>query len=253
METSTGEVVEVKVGIIGQTIPTLTSKTHSYKGILKTEDMVVNAKEKALKLKEMGADVIIALPILDQPEEPDLNFKNVAYALTKIPEIDVVVCGHEHNIFPTTDMTSAYYKLPGVDKRTYLINGKNVIMAGDRGRSIGVVDLTLAVTGEDTLEIVERKSDIRFVKNTPEEKSIADLFGKWEERFTKLSTNVLGTLEEGVVIHNYYGLLADNTAIQLLNDSKINYALRYLGTDGRDYKDYPAIAASIMKFWCGFH
>ena len=61
-------------------------------------------------------------------------------------------------------MTSAYYKLPGVDKRTYLINGKNVIMAGDRGRSIGVVDLTLAVTGEDTLEIVERKSDIRFVK-----------------------------------------------------------------------------------------
>ena len=61
METSTGEVVEVKVGIIGQTIPTLTSKTHSYKGILKTEDMVVNAKEKALKLKEMGADVIIAL------------------------------------------------------------------------------------------------------------------------------------------------------------------------------------------------
>lgn len=144
-------------------------------------------------------------------------------------------------------MTSAYYKLPGVDKRTYLINGKNVIMAGDRGRSIGVVDLTLAVTGEDTLEIVERKSDIRFVKNTPEEKSIADLFGKWEERFTKLSTNVLGTLEEGVVIHNYYGLLADNTAIQLLNDSKINYALRYLGTDGRDYKDYPVIAASTYE------
>ena len=248
METSTGEVVEVKVGIIGQTIPTLTSKTHSYKGILKTEDMVVNAKEKALKLKEMGADVIIALSHTGiGPEEPDLNFKNVAYALTQIPEIDVVVCGHEHNIFPTTDMTSAYYKLPGVDKRTYLINGKNVIMAGDRGRSIGVVDLTLAVTGEDTLEIVERKSDIRFVKNTPEEKSIADLFGKWEERFTKLSTNVLGTLEEGVVIHNYYGLLADNTAIQLLNDSKINYALRYLGTDGRDYKDYPVIAASTYE------
>ena len=33
-------------------------------------------------------------------------------------------------------------------------------------------------------------------------------------------------LEPGTVLQNYYGLLADNAAIQLINDSKIYYALQ---------------------------
>ncbi|MDF2485519.1 MAG: hypothetical protein K0R46_1687, partial [Herbinix sp.] len=130
LTSSEGNKVEVQIGIIGQTIPILTAKTHSYTGILKTEDMVENAKVQAKKLKEMGADVIIALSHTGiGPEKPELNFKNVAYALTKIEEIDVVVSGHEHNLFPTTDKTSPYFQLPNVDKTTYLMNGKNVIMA----------------------------------------------------------------------------------------------------------------------------
>ncbi|MDF2539063.1 MAG: hypothetical protein K0S76_2084, partial [Herbinix sp.] len=245
MKTDSGKEVEVTVGIIGQTIPTLTSKTHSYAGILKTEDMVLNAQTQAKKLKEMGADIVVALSHTGiGPENPELNFKNVAYALTKIPEVDVVVCGHEHNLFPTTDMTSPYFKLPGVDKKTFLMNGKNVIMAGDRGRAVGIVDLTLEVSGDD-VKIVERKSDIRRVTETiKEDASIASNYGDWEDRLLQYSTDVIGTLGEGEDLQNYFGLLGDNTAIQLLNDSKINYVLKYINTTGKTYINYPIIAAS---------
>lgn len=246
VKTSAGKEIEVKIGIIGQTIPTLTSKTHSYAGILKTEDMVLNAKTQAVKLKEMGADIVIALSHTGiGPEKPELNFKNVAYALTKIPQIDVVVCGHEHNLFPTKDMTSPYYKLPNVDKTTYLMNGKNVIMAGDRGEAIGVVDLTLEVNG-NKVEVANRKSELRMVtaENTKENKAIASSFGDWEERLLEYSTDVLGALGKGEVIQNFYGLLGDNSAIQLLNESKINYAVKYKNTTGLQYKNYPVIAAS---------
>ncbi|MBH1940549.1 5'-nucleotidase C-terminal domain-containing protein [Mobilitalea sibirica] len=246
LKTSLGNEVEVKVGIIGQTIPTLTSKTHSYAGILKTEDMVLNAQAQAIKLKEMGADIIICLSHTGiGPENPELNFKNVAYALTKIPEVDIVVAGHEHNLFPTTDMTSPYYQLPNVDRKTYLMNGKNVIMAGDRGEAIGVVDLTLRVR-KDEVSIMDRKSEIRMVseKKTVENKTIASLYGSWDERLLNYSTDIIGELEKNVVIQNYYGLLGDNFAIQLLNDSKIHYALKYANTTGKQYKDYPIVAAS---------
>jgi 2',3'-cyclic-nucleotide 2'-phosphodiesterase/3'-nucleotidase len=249
LKTSSGKEVEVTVGIIGQTIPTLTAKTHSYTGILKTEDMVQNAKTEAAKLKEMGADVIIALSHTGiGPENPELNFKNVAYALTKIPEIDVVVCGHEHNLFPTTDMTSPYYKLPNVDKKTYLMNGKNVVMAGDRGEAIGVVNLTLDVSG-DAVDIVNRSSEIRRVTadNTKENKTIATSYGAWEEKLSEYATEIIGELKKGEVIQNYYGLLGDNTAIQLLNDSKLQYALNYVNTVGKTYKNYPIIAASAYS------
>lgn len=246
MKSSSGKEVEVTIGIIGQTIPTLTAKTHSYTGILKTEDMVQNAKLEAAKLKEMGADVIIALSHTGiGPENPELNFKNVAYALTKIPEIDVVVCGHEHNLFPTTDMTSPYFKLPNVDKKTYLMNGKNVVMAGDRGKAIGVVNLTLDVAG-DTVDIVNRSSEIRRVtaENTTENKTIAASYGAWEEKLSEYATEIIGELKKGEVIQNYYGLLGDNAAIQLLNESKMQYALNYVNTIGKSYKNYPIISAS---------
>ncbi|NLP33937.1 MAG: hypothetical protein GX359_01945 [Clostridiales bacterium] len=246
MKTKSGDTVEVKVGIIGQTIPTLTGKTHSYAGILKGEDMVANAKVQAAKLKEMGADVIIALSHTGiGPENPEPNFKNVAYALTKIDDIDVVVCGHEHNLFPTTDMTSAYYKLPNVDKKTYLINGKNVIMAGDRGRAIGVVDLTLEIKN-GRVKIVDRSSELRMItrENTKENKEIASLFGDLNKELMAYSTDVIGELEKGTVIQNYYGLLGDNTAIQLLNNAKISYALDYVVNNAPEYIDYPIVAAS---------
>ncbi len=246
LTSTAGNKIDVKIGIIGQTIPTLTSKTHSYAGILKTEDMVENAKTQAKKLKEAGADVIIALSHTGiGPEKPELNFKNVAYALTKIDEIDVVVCGHEHNLFPTTDMTSTYYQLPNVDKKTYLMNGKNVIMAGNRGSALGVVDLTLNVY-KDTLRISDRKSELRMVtdKNTTENLEIAKSYGVWEDKLLNYSTDIIAKLNDGELIQNFYGMLGDNAAIQLLNDSKIDYAARYVQTAGTQYKDYPIIAAS---------
>ncbi len=246
LTSSAGNKIEVQIGIIGQTIPVLTAKTHSYTGILKTEDMVENAKLQAKKLKGMGADVIIALSHTGiGPEKPELNFKNVAYALTKIEDIDVVVCGHEHNLFPTTDMTSPYFQLPNVDRKTYLMNGKNVIMAGNRGSALGVVDLTLNVY-KGIYRISARSSELRMVtdKNTTENKAIANSYGAWEDKLLNYSTEIIAKLKDGELIQNFFGMIGDNAAIQLLNDSKIDYAQRYVQTIGAHYQKYPIIAAS---------
>ena len=42
-------------------------------------------------------------------------------------------------------------------------------------------------------------------------------------------------------------LLADNAAIQLLNDSKIHYALNCIKSTEKKYMDYPIIAASTYE------
>lgn len=249
VKTSKGNKVQVKIGIIGQTIPTLTGKTHSYAGILKGEDMVTNARTQAAKLKEMGADIIIAVSHTGiGPENPEPNFKNVAYALTLIDDIDVVVAGHEHNLYPTSDMTSAYYNLPGVDRKTFLMNGKNVIMAGDRGSAVGVVDLTLEVRNQG-YKIVDRNSELRMVtkNNTKEDPRILSLFDELDNELMQYTTEVIGAVNKNELIQNYFGLLGDNAAIQLLNDSKISYALNYVINNATEYRDYPIIAASTYE------
>ncbi|MDF2586469.1 MAG: hypothetical protein K0S41_310 [Anaerocolumna sp.] len=246
LETKDGDKVEVTIGIIGETIPTLTEKTETYTGVLKTEDIVENVKKQSAKLKEAGADVIVVLAHSGiGPENPELNFKNVSYALTKIDEVDVVLCGHEHGVFPTTNTSSPYLLLPGVDKHTFLVNGKNLVMANDRGKSIGLVDLTLAVS-DDEVEIINRVSEVRNVKgsDTKENKTMSSLYGAWEAKFLQYSKDVIGEVENGKAIENFFGLIQDNTAIQLLGDAMRSHAIRFVNTDGIKYKDYPIISAS---------
>ncbi|HHT96306.1 MAG TPA: hypothetical protein GXZ90_00195 [Clostridiales bacterium] len=246
MTSSAGKKVQIKVGLIGETIPTFSTKTHSYTGILKAEDIVENVKTKSAKLKDLGADIIVVVAHTGMgPEKPEPFFKNVAYALTKIDDVDVVIGGHEHNLFPTTDMTSPYYRLAGVDKRTGLVNDKNLVLAGDRGRAIGVVDLKLEINNERK-QIVDRKTDIKFVDSMEaEDKKIASKYGDWEEALLSHTNEVIADLGNGVNIQNFYSLLDDNSAIQLLNDSKRHYGIRFANSEaGKAYKDYPIIAAS---------
>jgi 2',3'-cyclic-nucleotide 2'-phosphodiesterase/3'-nucleotidase/5'-nucleotidase len=246
VKTTSGKKAEVTIGVIGETIPHLNGKTDNFTGVLKTEDIVINVEKQAKKLKEQGADIIVVLAHSGIGEEnPPLNFKNVSYALTKIDEVDMILCGHEHRNFPTTDKTSPYLSLPGVDKNTFLVNGKNLVMANDRGRSIGLVDIKVDVSG-DEVKIVNRESSLRYVSDykTTENEEMKNLYGTWETEFLKYANEIIGELGKGEKLSNFSGILEDTAAIQLINDAKRSHALRYINTQAKQYKDYPVVTVS---------
>lgn len=241
-----GKAVTLKIGIIGETVPVLSAKRGNYIGILAAEDIVENTKKQAKALKKQGADIIVVLAHSGfGTENPTAFSKNAAYALTKIDEVDVVLSGHEHKMFPSTDVNSAaYYNLPGVDKKTGLVNGKNLVMANDKGQSIGIVDLTVKKTGQST-QITQRESSVRKVTtSTRADTTIGQFFGEWEEAFSQAAKNIAGQIKMNQSLNNYFGLVEDTSTIQLFNNAKINYALEYVNSQNTKYKNYPVIAAS---------
>lgn len=246
LTTSDGKTMDVKVGVIGETLPVLSSKGQDFTGVLKVQDVVENVTQQAAKLKEAGADIVVVLSHSGMGDEnPLYGDKDVSYALTKIDDVDVVLCGHQHNAFPSKDTTSAYYKLAGVDKTTNLVNGKNLVMAEDRGQSIGVVDLTLEMQ-EGELVISNRNSEVRKATstNTVEEASIAGLYDEWSQGMLEYTKEVIGTVNQEDLIENFTGLVEDSTAMQLLNDAKRAYAINYIYNKATSYINYPVIAAS---------
>ncbi|WP_343208377.1 Ig-like domain-containing protein [Anaerolentibacter hominis] len=247
LKTEDGKTVKVKVGIIGETIPKLTSKRESYVGILETEDMLENVEAQAAALKKKGADVIIVLAHSGfGPEEPDALYKNVVYAMTKIKDVDVILCGHEHNLFPSDDSASAnYYNLPGVDKETGLVNGTCVVMASDRGKSIGLADITLSVSADNKVTVKKMQAAPRKVTASAKaDEKINDGFGKLAEEMMSIITEKIGTLDKSYSLQNYYGLLEDNAVMQLRNDSKLSYAMNYIANKKPQYQNYPLVASS---------
>ena len=247
LETTAGKKAEITVGIIGETIPVLSSKTESYKGIWKTEDIVANVTKQAEALKEQGADLVVVLSHSGVGSaNPALNDKNVSYALTKIPEVDVVLCGHEHNVFPGTGTDAAYAGLSGVDAENGLVNGKTFIMASDRGRSIGIADITLTQEKKNEWVITEQSAEVRKVSEfkTTEQEQISRLLADWDKELSAYAEEEIAQVKEGEVLHNYFGMVEDNAALQLVNEAKISYTMNYIHTKNQKYKGYPVIAAS---------
>jgi 2',3'-cyclic-nucleotide 2'-phosphodiesterase len=132
---------ELKIGVIGL-MPTQIMKWDraSLEGMVFAKPIVETAAEYVPVMKAMGADIIIVLAhtgIDNQPYHPESE--NGVYYLSKIPEIDVILAGHSHSVFPGP----VYKDLPNTNMDTGEINGKPVVMAGAFGSRLGIIDLKL--------------------------------------------------------------------------------------------------------------
>lgn len=248
MVTKNGNSVNLKIGVVGLTVPVLSKKTELLTGKLKTEDMITATEREAAELKAQGADIIIVLAHSGFGEElPEKMATNTVYALSKLEDVDVILCGHEHKVYPDPDKNSSFYSLPGVDKETGLVNGKLVMMPGAYGNHIGISDIELAVEEmTNSFSIVKQTSQIRSLSKyeTVERKEIKDCFTPWEAAFQEYRLNSLFHLAEGQVIENYFGVMQDSAAMQLINDSKRYYAYKTIHNTKKQYAKYPVIAAS---------
>ncbi len=242
--TEGGKTLKVKVGLIGETVPGLSKKRTSYKGVLETEDIVKNTKTQVAKLKKAGADVIIVLAHSgigdEKPAELD---NNTGYALTKISGVDAVLCGHLHTDFPSKNGTK-WDDLPGVNKVTGLVNGKPLVQIENRGASVGVADLEL-YSSNGKIGIKSGRTSIRKVNSKTEvNQTINNIFGNWSKTFLNDCSLILSEVDTNAQLQNYFGTQEDNDAIQLLNTIKMGFGLNYINNKATAYKNYPVVAAS---------
>lgn len=100
------------------------------------------AKKTIPKMKAQGADIIVALCHFGI--DPEDTSENVASLIAALPEIDAVLAGHTHDVFPGPDIA----KGAGIDPLAGTLHGKPAVMSGAYGMHIGVIDLTLARRGE---------------------------------------------------------------------------------------------------------
>lgn len=244
LTTAGGGSVTVNVGLIGVTAPVLSKKRTNYAGILTVDDIVASATQQARDLKAAGADIVLVLAHSGVGSETPANMdNNCGYALTKIPEVDVVLCGHKHSFF-CADGTTEYDKLPGVDTGTGLVNGKNLVQVKNRGAGIGVVDLDISGEG-GAAHIVGRQSSLRKVTAQVEaDPQIVSKMDKWTNTFLSDCTEILCDMSSDTRLQNYFGNVEDNGAVSLLNDIKISYGLQYINNEDTSLAGLPVVAAS---------
>ena len=143
-----GMVVPVKIGVVGATRESLSSKRQRYSGLLCGRSIYDSVSEEAKRLKEEGVDLVIALihggiGLVSSDETVSPGAK-----LAKLPQIDAVVTSHTHEVFPGT--ASEYEKFSYVEEEKGLIYGKPVVAVGSHAGNIGAESMLL------TDEILEK-------------------------------------------------------------------------------------------------
>lgn len=246
LKTNKGKNVNVDIGLIGVTIPKMSTKSDCTEELVPLP-VIKTVDKQAQLLRQKGVDLVIVLAHVGfgktTAEDDDNNV--LYYMLNTLDNIDAVVAGHGHHNYPSADKDIAkIYKRENVDPDTGFINNIPVTMIKDHGAGIGVTDLKLKITSAGEVTLADAATQIRYVtKDTPSSQVILDAQKDVIGPVDRSLDQVVGILPTDEKIDSYFALLEDNYAIQLVNESKMYYALYYTGGLGKSvYSDYPVLA-----------
>ncbi len=154
----TGAKHTIKLGFIGFLPPQIMTWDNTHlSGKVNTRQIVETAEAYVPKMKEEGAELIIALSHSGIAPEIGIG-ENASLQLAAVEGIDVVLTGHQHLVFPNA---KDFEGVEGADLEKGTLAGKPAVMAGFWGSHMGLIDLLLEKADDGTWSIVSHTSEAR--------------------------------------------------------------------------------------------
>lgn len=141
MQCDDGKTRPLRIGIIGFVTPKVADwDCLDDADTIIADDIIDAARTMLPGLRRAGADIIIALSHSGIVEDtPFRGMENAAVPLAALDDIDVVLTGHTHDLFPSAD----FQHITAANITGGTLHGTPAVMAGRYGSHLGVVDLQL--------------------------------------------------------------------------------------------------------------
>jgi 2',3'-cyclic-nucleotide 2'-phosphodiesterase/3'-nucleotidase len=236
----------IKVGLIGFLPPQIMTWDSSHlAGKVATRDIVETARAYVPRMKEEGADLIVALSHSGIAPDQGPGAENASLQLAAVEGIDVVLTGHQHLVFPGPD----YAELEGVDVEAGTIAGKPAVMPGFWGSHMGLVDLLLEQDAEGKWVIVSHTAEARPIYERVDGKVNA-LVGDEAEVMAAAAAEHEETLdyvrravgETAAPLHSYFALVADDPSVQVVSQAQTWYIAQMM--KGTEWESLPILSAA---------
>jgi 2',3'-cyclic-nucleotide 2'-phosphodiesterase/3'-nucleotidase len=235
-----------RLGVVGFVPPQIMQwdKVH-LNGHVKVLDIQVAAKMFVPQLRARKVDAVVALSHSGLVfGAPGIAQENSSFALTRINDIDVVVAGHTHDLFPSEDF--AGLEDLGVDLENGTIGDKAVVMPGFWGSHLGVVKLEVSRIG-DRWRILSKTSGLEPTDGVAPHPEIERLI-RAEHHTTQVRMRA-SVGRTSTRLHTYFARVCESSAVDLINESQLWYARRVLA--GTEHANLPLLAVS-PPFRAGF-
>ncbi|MGR3506638.1 MAG: bifunctional 2',3'-cyclic-nucleotide 2'-phosphodiesterase/3'-nucleotidase [Paracoccaceae bacterium] len=245
---------DLKIGIIGVLPPQteIWERAH-LEGHLHTRDMLKAARGHLPALRAAGADIVILLSHSGiAPDTGMRRTENAALQLAALCDVDAVLCGHQHQMFPGPDFEG----IAGVDTKAGTLHGKPAVMAGFWGSHLGVIDLKLA-KDHNGWQIISHRSNLRPICDpqadagqgralVADDGTVAALTLDAHHRTLTHMRRLVG--HSSKPLHSFFALVADDPSLQLVAEAQRVRVAKIL--EGTTYADLPLLSA-VAPFKAG--
>lgn len=239
--TDTGKKRPIQIGYIGFVPPQIMLwDRKNLEGKVEALDILSTAKHYIPKMKQAGADIIIAIPHsgIDKKayEEGD---ENAVVALANIPGIDAILFGHTHQVFPGD---SAFNDTVYLDNRLTkgAVHGVAAVMPGYWGSHLGIIDFNLTYNRKQGWRIANFTTDVRpltpeTVTDTAAEKTLAT----WQQQTQRWLNEKLLNLPQPMT--SFFAQVRDESTLQVISDAQLAYAKQLI--EGTPEQTLPLLSA----------
>ncbi len=241
----------IRIGYIGFVPPQIMQwdKNH-LAGKVYTKDITETARQLVPKMREEGADIVVAIAHSGVSSDPYTAMaENSVYYLSEVAGIDAIMFGHSHAVFPSKDFAT----LPKANIEQGTLNGVPVVMPGQWGDHLGVIDLVLeGETGhwKVTRGHAEARPIFDAVTKKPRVGADPDLIKVLHEDHENTKRFVGQPIgKSGQDIYSYLALVQDDASTQIVSEAQKEYVLYHIQGDP-DLANIPVLSA-IAPFKAG--
>jgi 2',3'-cyclic-nucleotide 2'-phosphodiesterase/3'-nucleotidase len=210
----------LRVGVIGFAPPQIAEWDRDAPDArVHTRDILASARAWLPRLRARGADIIVALAHSGIGAlEPEDGCENAATALAALPEIDAVIAGHSHQVFPGPGFAAS----ADVDPVLGRLAGKPAVMPGHSGSHVGIIDLDLqrCTAGSRRWQVVGAKVRIgqRAGEGALATPALSQALAPDHRATLAWSRRQLG--EAAVPLHSHFATVAPSAALELIAIAK---------------------------------
>lgn len=213
----------LRIGVIGFAPPQIAEwDRNSPDGSVQTRDILAAARAWVPRLRARGADIIVALAHTGIGEiEPEDGTENAATALAALPEIDALVAGHSHQVFPGPDFPAS----TAIDPVRGRLAGKPAVMPGHSANHVGIIDLQIerCASGPRRWRVVDASARIghRSTVQAPATPALHQALAPDHRATLAWSRRQLG--ETTVPLHSHFATIAPSAALSLIAEAKADH------------------------------
>lgn len=229
----------LRIGVLGFLPPQTVDWEPDLRGEISIGDILQTAETEAALLRAQGADLILALSHSGIGAlKPTPMMENASTALAALTEIDVVIAGHSHRLFPCPDHPDG----PGIDAGAGTLAGKPAVMPGFWGSHLGVIDLELtpATEGPRRWRLRALGSRVQSARRQVEHPTVLRPTMGWHQSALRHFQRRIG--RSTVALSSHFVLLGRDPGLRLVAMAQRWQVKKAL--DGTQWSDLPILSAA---------